>query len=166
MESTIRCPRCDQEIDATEPGCPACGSILSGTMQCARHADVQAIGTCVFCGDPVCDECNIQELSVHFACPEHQSVPLVEGWAQIYSTFDEFEAQLIKDNFEAEGIDCEVLSQKDTTFTVDFGDLSPIRILVPAYSYLDAVPILADHMDEDGEVEFGEGDEAEEEPLA
>jgi hypothetical protein len=153
MNATIFCPRCEQEIDATGSTCPACGHILSGTVQCARHADRQAVGVCVICSDAVCEECD-NDSTRHHACPVHGSVPVFEGWAQVYSTSDTVEADLIKENLQSEGLDAAVLSQKDQSFNVDLGELSPVRILVPAYDYLGAMSLLTSHMDLSGEVVF------------
>ena len=88
-------------------------------------------------------------------CERHGSVPIIEGWAQIYTTGDDVEAQLIRDNLQTEGIDAQVFSQKDHhSFTVALGDLSPVRILVPAFQYQEAEELLRSHMDEKGEVAF------------
>jgi predicted RNA-binding Zn-ribbon protein involved in translation (DUF1610 family) len=153
MDSTIFCPRCEQEIDATSETCPACGHIVQGTLPCERHPDRTAAGVCVICGSPVCKECDNRS-SRHHACPAHASVGIIEGWAQVYSTSDEVEADLIKENLQSEGMDAAVLSQKDQSFSVDLGDLSPVRILVPAYEYSQAMTLLTSHMDLRGEVVF------------
>lgn len=153
MNATIHCPRCEQEIDASSPTCPACGDMLSGTLHCTRHLDRDAVGVCVICGDPVCTECD-NTSTRHHACPLHASVAVIEGWAQVYSTSDTVEADLIRDNLQSEGVDAAVLSQKDQSFNVDLGELSPVRILVPAYGYLDAMNLLVSHMDLRGEVVF------------
>lgn len=153
MNSTIRCPHCEQEVAAGEQACPACGHIHGDPVPCARHPDRQAPGVCIICGDAVCDDCNAGE-SVHHACPDHSAVPVIEGWAQVYTTSDTVEAELIKENLQSEGIDAAVLSQKDQSFSVDLGELSPVRILVPAYEYLSASTLLSSHMDLRGEVVF------------
>lgn len=153
METTIRCPRCEQEVDAEGPSCPACGHIHKGSASCTRHPDRTAAGVCVVCGDGVCEECD-GPAEIHHACPDHAEVPVIEGWAQIYSTSDAVEADLIRDNLKSEGVDAAVLSQKDRSFNVDMGDLSPVRILVPAYDYLDAMAVIGQHMDFTGEVVF------------
>jgi predicted RNA-binding Zn-ribbon protein involved in translation (DUF1610 family) len=150
---TIRCPRCDQEIDAEGPACPACGHIHSGTLQCRRHPDRAAVGVCVICGDALCDECDATD-EMHHACPDHYRIPVIEGWAQVYTTSDDMEADLIKENLQAEGIDAAVLSQKDRSFSVELGDLSPVRVLVPAYAYIEGSRVLGQHMDGAGEVAF------------
>jgi hypothetical protein len=153
MESTIRCPRCEQEVDASEPTCPACGHIHGERMMCSRHPDREAHGACVVCSDAVCDDCDEGE-SVHFACPVHRAIPVIQGWAQIYTTSDTIEANLIRENLESEGIDAAVFDQKDRSFNVEVGDLSPVRLLVPAYEYREAMQVLEAHMDYRGEVSF------------
>jgi hypothetical protein len=153
MESTIHCPRCEQEVAASDSACPACGHIHGESVACARHSDRSADGICVVCGDPACDECNSGD-RLHFACPDHRAVPVIEGWAQIYTTSDSFEADLIKENLRSEGLDAMIFDQKDRSFSIDLGDLSPVRVLVPAYEYMDAMTLLAGHMDAQGEVSF------------
>jgi hypothetical protein len=153
MDSTISCPNCEQEIAADAEACPACGHIHGDGIDCQRHPDRTAGAICVVCGDAVCDECD-EGKSPHHACPDHGAVSIIEGWAQIYTTSDSFEANLIRENLEAEGLDAAVLDQKDTSFNVDMGDLSPVRILVPAFEYLNALSLLAKHMDRLGEVSF------------
>jgi uncharacterized C2H2 Zn-finger protein len=152
-EDTIRCSRCDQQVPADEAACPACGHLHREPMQCARHADREAPGLCVICADPVCSDCDSGP-SPHFACPEHGDIPVMEGWAQVYTTSDTFEADLIRENLQSEGLDAAVLSQKDQTFAFDLGEMSPVRILVPAYEYREALKVLGAHMDARGEVAF------------
>ena len=151
MSETVTCARCEQEFDAGEAGCPACGH-LRQAMPCAAHPDRQAEGQCVFCGVAVCEECN--EAEGHYACAAHCSIPFFQGWAQVYMNNDDVEAQLIRDNLKAEGIDAEILSQQDRTFRVELGDLAPVRVLVPAFDYLDAAEVVAGHMNLAGEVAF------------
>jgi RNA polymerase subunit RPABC4/transcription elongation factor Spt4 len=146
------CPHCGQIVDAGEPACPACGH-LNAPAVCERHPDRAAAGQCVVCGSAGCDECAPQDVP-HYLCPDHREVEVIEGWAQVYTTTDDVEAQLIRGNLEAEGVDAEVLSQKDHMLTVDLGDLSQIRLLVPAYQYGQAKTVLAQHMDSVGEVLF------------
>ncbi|MGH7506216.1 MAG: double zinc ribbon domain-containing protein [Longimicrobiales bacterium] len=149
---TRECENCGQRIDAAEPACPACGQ-LAEAARCERHPERPARGQCVVCGSPVCDECDRKNV-VHYACPAHHDVPIIAGWAQVYSVADDVEADLIRENLQSEGIDAEVLSQKDHALTVDFGDLSQIRLLVPAYEYDRARQVIARHMDLRGEVVF------------
>lgn len=80
---------------------------------------------------------------------------LIQGWAQVYQTGDEIEAQLIRGNLESEGIPAQVFSQKDHAFSVGFGDLSPVRVLVPAFAFEDALAVIRRHTPQEGDVQFG-----------
>jgi hypothetical protein len=139
-------------VDASEPACPACGH-LEKAEKCARHARREAYGRCVICGTAICDDCARPD-TVSYLCPDHSDIEVIEGWAQIYSTADDVEARLIRENLQAEGIDAEVLSQKDHVWSVDLGELSQVRLLVPAYQYAAARSVLAEHMTLQGEVAF------------
>jgi len=78
-----------------------------------------------------------------------------QGWAQVYSTNDDMEAELIRDNLQADGIDAQVLSQKDHfALPVDLGDLAQVRVLVPAYDWEVAEQLITGHLDHDGEINF------------
>jgi hypothetical protein len=79
---------------------------------------------------------------------------VIQGWAQIYSTTNEFEAQLLRENLLAEGIDAQFFSQKDSIFSVDLGELSIVRLLVPVWEYAQAQALIHAHMDHEGEVVF------------
>jgi hypothetical protein len=148
----MECPQCGREIEG-EGACSGCGRLQVSTS-CDRHADRDAAGQCVVCGSAVCSECDKEEVR-EYICPEHHGVTIVDGWVQVYSTFDDLEAQLVRDNLRAEGTDAEILSQKDHfALPVDFGDLSPVRVLVPAYAYSEAMSVLSGHMDRHGEVAF------------
>lgn len=149
------CGHCGENIASGEDACPACGH-LHVTATCAKHADRKAEGQCVICGSTLCAGCN-RGGDTHFVCDTHSNIPVEQGWAQVYTTSDDLEAQLIRDNLQAEGVDARVLSQKDHfALPVDLGDLSPVRVLVPAYSYSDAANLIQSHRDSDGEVRFGD----------
>jgi hypothetical protein len=151
----VSCENCEERIAADAEACPACGH-LRQQRQCSKHAERAAEGQCVVCGTPVCPECD-KGGETHYQCAVHRAIPVVEGWAQIYTTSDDLEAQLIRENLQAEGVDARVLSQKDHfSLPVDLGDLSNVRVLVPAYAYQDAERLLAQHRNARGDVAFGE----------
>jgi hypothetical protein len=152
MSDTFTCPRCGQAHEAADIACPACG-VLATTTACARHPERAARGACVICGDPACELCD-EGSRTHYSCPDHREIPVLEGWAQVYTTGDDVAAALIRDNLQSEGIDAEVLSQKDRSFAVEFGELSPVRVLVPAFQYQGAQEVLDAHRDAAGEVRF------------
>lgn len=153
-EPTRRCERCEETIAADADACPACGHLMT-PARCDVHADRDAPGQCALCGTSLCSECDAGDRRYH-RCAEHASVPIIEGWAEVFSLADEVEAQLIEDNLRAEGVDARVLSQKDhSAFPVDLGDLAVIRVLAPTYAYQEARRLLAAHQDAAGEVSFG-----------
>jgi hypothetical protein len=152
-EEAMDCPHCNETIADDSQSCPACGHLLEART-CDRHPDREAHGVCVICGTAVCDEDNHPQ-SKHYLCEQHAQIPMREGWAQVYMTNDDMEAELIRDNLVADGIDAQVFSQKDHfALPVDLGDLSPVRVLVPAYDWEVAEQLIAGHSDGHGELSF------------
>ncbi len=147
-----RCPRCGDTIADNADYCPACGHVLRAAT-CERHPDRPAVGVCVVCERTLCRECDHPDGGVH-RCETHADIPLIEGWAQVYTTGDEIQADLIRDNLRSEGVEARVFSQKDRSFAVALGDLSPVRVIVPAYAYEEAMEIIRAHTDSEGDVAF------------
>jgi hypothetical protein len=152
MTATATCAHCGQEFDGSENGCPACGH-LQQRVPCTKHPDREAHGQCVICGTIVCEDCD--HGNGHHACAMHSEIPVIEGWAQVYSTNDELEANMVRDNLRSEGIDAEVLSQRDQTLRLELGDFAAtVRVLVPAFDYIPAEELVSGHTDAAGEVRF------------
>jgi len=151
LPDAFRCPRCETEYEGAD-ACPACGT-LEAAVACEAHPDRAAAGRCVICGRPLCEECREAEREP-FVCEEHRTVRMIEGWAQVYSTTGEIEAQLLRENLRAEGIDAQTFSQKDHIYPVDLGELSIVRVMVPVWEYGAALETIRDHMDTEGEVMF------------
>lgn len=147
----IACTRCGTEFRGSD-ACPACGT-LAEPASCDLHPDREAVGRCVLCGRAVCDECRAGDRRA-VRCAEHRTVPVIEGWAQVYTTGSELEARLVSENLRAEGIDSQIFSQRDNMFNVELGDLSLVRLLVPAWHYDAARSVIRQHMDSEGEVAF------------
>lgn len=150
--ATRECENCGERI-ADEDACPACG-FLRSPVPCGAHNETMATAQCVICGTAICGDCEHTSGKAHL-CDLHQDIPVVEGWAQVYTTSTDMQADLIRENLQADGIDARVLSQKDHySFPIDLGDLSPVRVLVPAFAYLEAEEMLRDRMDAGEEVNF------------
>jgi hypothetical protein len=147
----VKCERCGERYRGAD-ACPACGAARE-TLACAEHPDREAAGRCVVCGRAVCDECRVDDRYA-FLCREHEGVMVIEGWAQVYSAPNEFEAQLLRENLRAEGIDAQIYSQRDTSFSVDLGELSIVRLLVPVWEYEHALHVIREHMAAEGDVAF------------
>lgn len=106
----------------------------------------------MFCGRTVCD--GVPGGREPFVCEEHRNITQIGGWAQVYTTTTEWEAQLLRENLRAEGLEAQIYSQKDHIYPVDVGELSIVRILVPVWEYSAALRIIREHMDSEGEVVF------------
>jgi hypothetical protein len=148
---TITCATCDS---VHEPGdaCPACGALNTPTS-CDEHPDRTAHSRCVLCGRAVCER-DADEGRRPTTCPEHRNVPVIEGWAQVFSTATEMEAQLLAENLRSEGIDSTIYNQGDRIFPVDLGELSIHRLMVPVWEYGQALDLIRGYMDTRGEVVF------------
>lgn len=147
----FRCARCETEYEGAD-ACPACGT-LRVEARCETHPDRAAAGRCVICGRAICADCQAGDRDA-FLCEEHRTVRMIEGWAQVYSTTGELEAQLLRENLRAEGIEAQTYSQKDHIYPVDLGELSIVRVMVPVWEYGAALEVIRDHMDTEGEVVF------------
>jgi hypothetical protein len=147
------CPHCDETISEETEDCPACGYFFT-EHTCEKHQHREADGHCVICGVAVCEECNKPQ-SRHFVCEAHSEIPLMSGWAQVYSAQNDVEAELIRENLNAEGVESRVLSQQDhNVFAVGIGELNQVRVLVPAYDYEVAHDLIEEHTGSEGEVTF------------
>jgi hypothetical protein len=147
----FRCERCEERYRGSD-ACPACGH-LRVAMACEQHPERKASGRCVICGRALCSSCRAGDGRA-MLCEQHGGITVIEGWAQVYSTASEFEASLVRQNLEAEGIDARIFSQRDRIFSVDLGELSIVRLLVPVFAYESALELIRDHMDTGGEVAF------------
>ncbi|HLM69026.1 MAG TPA: hypothetical protein VK358_15915 [Longimicrobium sp.] len=149
-EQTVRCEHCGVEF-AGGDACPQCGK-LREQVTCEDDPSQLAVFRCVICGRAVCR--NLPEGSHAALCDEHRTIPIIQGWAQIYSAASEMEAQLIVENLRAEEIDAQLFNQADRSFPVDLGELSIARVLVPVWQYGTALEMIQSHMDSEGEVSF------------
>ncbi len=150
VEETFRCGNCGVEF-AEGDACPQCGK-LRAQVPCEEDPSQLAGFRCVICGRAVCH--NLPDADRAALCDEHRTVPVIEGWAQVYSTASDIEARLIVDNLRAEGIDTQLYDQSDRTFPMDLGEFSISRILVPVWEYGPALALIRSYMDTEGEVAF------------
>ncbi|MFO8030044.1 MAG: DUF2007 domain-containing protein [Cyclonatronaceae bacterium] len=85
----------------------------------------------------------------------------VENWECVYETSIESEAGLVQAFLKDQGLECEVLSKKDSAYTVNFGDLSALFVYVPAEQADDARKALSEW--KDGKIDYeGKGRSEEE----
>ena len=91
-------------------------------------------------GVTVCPKCNIELIS-----KEDFELNLIhhEDWTTIYSTDEQYKAEMIKANLKGGNIDAVILSQKDGSFPVT-GDLAVIKLLVKKEDAEDALKLIED----------------------
>ena len=147
-EQTFQCARCGAEY-AEGDACPVCGK-LRVEVPCDDDASKAAHSRCVICGRAVCGD----EDEPPARCDEHRTIPIIEGWSQVYSTTTDIEANLIAENLRSEGIDAQVYAQTDRSFPVDMGELAIARVLVPVWEHQQALQLIHSYMDTEGEVVF------------
>lgn len=78
-------------------------------------------------GIKICPDCNVELVD-----PSELKQPVElkeENWVVVYSTDQEYKAEMFKDNLESAGIEVSILSQKDHNFPAP-GNFSVIKILV------------------------------------
>jgi hypothetical protein len=148
--AAYRCERCGTEyVDGDS--CPVCGN-LREPVPCEADPAQEAHSRCVICGRAVCGD--RPEGRAAALCDDHRTVPVMEGFAQVYSNSNEFAAQLVVENLRSEGLDATLYSQSDRSFPMDLGELSIARVLVPAFQYEQALELIREYMDTEGEVVF------------
>jgi hypothetical protein len=150
-EATYTCPRCRSDY-AGGDACPVCGTLREGGVPCDDDPSKTAHSRCVICGRAVCGD--PPEGRDAALCDEHREIPVYDGFAQVYTNNNQIAAQLLVENLRAEGLDATLLAQTDRSFPVDIGELSIARVLVPVFEYDQAMQLIREYMDTEGEVVF------------
>jgi len=98
----------------------------------------------------ICPKCDYQYVEEITVCPDcgttlvdasvlKNSEELSEDkWKVVYTTNNEYEVEMMKDNLEGAGIAATILSQKDRNFPAP-GDFSLIKLLVKESDLKDAL---------------------------
>jgi len=113
------------------PFCPSC-----------NYEYVEGVTICPDCGVNLVDESLIDK-------PEEWTE---ENWEVVFSSGEEYEVEMLKDNLESAGIKCTILSQKDRNFPA-LGDFSIIKLLVRKEDVSAAVDFIRDMNSKDKEEE-------------
>lgn len=102
---------------------------------------------------PICPNCEYEYKKGIAFCPDCGSALLKnedyikpeewteKNWEIVFTTSQEFEAEMIKDNLESAGINSVILSQKDRNYPAP-GDFSVIKLLVRKEDVKDAVEFI------------------------
>ena len=70
-----------------------------------------------------------------------------EGWVSVFECSTDFEADLVRDRLDEEGVAAVVLTQRDHAFNLNVGDLAPVHVMVrpeeeaEARAMLDRAPL-------------------------
>lgn len=76
-----------------------------------------------------------------------------EGWVSAFHCSTDFEADLVRDRLDEAGIAAVVLTQRDHSFNLNVGDLSPVHVMVKPDDLEAARAITADAGVSDAELE-------------
>lgn len=107
-------------------------------------------------GITFCPDCGIALLSDdQYIKPEEWTE---ENWEIVYTSYQVFEVDMIKNNLESAGIKAVVLSQKDRNYPAP-GDFSVVKLLVRKEDVQDATAFIQKVKSENIQEDEPEGDE-------
>lgn len=98
------CSLCENEIQKDDDFCPNCGMLFTEFVKCDKHDRKEAVGVCVICSRPYCEECGLFVEEEVFLCKVHSGYETVEGLACVFFADDYMQLDLIKVNLEEEGL--------------------------------------------------------------
>ncbi len=127
------CRKCGRKRSPDLSRCAWCGT-LARAAPCRAHPRRVAMEACVACGTRLCPRCR-RGPRYAALCGHHESVNIISGWAEVYRTAGELDADMVANILLSAGVEAQVLSQKDSANVVSFGGLSVVRVLVPPFQY-------------------------------
>lgn len=153
VDSANACDHCGGAIDLDSDYCPQCGTLYAEDQySCTNHPTGIAVGVCVVCQKLFCDEC-LKEKHGRFYCRDHEAIEASEGWTVIYTTYDIYDAEIIRGRLQSAGITTHAINTTNIGMLADgFIDFSlgrtifkyPVKLFVPADQYLTAKKILSE----------------------
>ena len=85
--------------------------------------------------------------------PEARAARTYEGWVSVFECSTDFEADLVRDRLDEEGLGAVVLTQRDHSFNLNVGDLAPVHVMVRPEEEAKAREVLAQAPVSDEELE-------------
>lgn len=151
----LRCPACEEPISSDDVFCDTCGTLVlpedaPNLPDCEAHAGVAAVAGCVVCGIPLCEECMTEADGKHF-CRKDEHVVVQQGYAIVFRTANEYEADMLVANLQGADIPALVFNQHDHSYFVGVGALALVNVMVPAHQTRQALEIIEAIMSESGE---------------
>ena len=90
----------------------------------------------------------------HDDAPDARKTRTYEGWVSVFECSTDFEADLVRDRLDEEDVAAVVLTQRDHSFNLNVGDLSPVHVMVKpedeaaARELLDRAPLTDEELEE------------------
>jgi len=119
---------------------------------------------------PICPNCEYEYVDGIAFCPDCGSALLADkdyikpeewtekNWEIVYTSSQDFEVEMIRDNLEGAGIKAVILSQKDRNYPAP-GDFSVIKLLVRQEDVHDALEFIQKIKNESSQEEEADGNE-------
>ena len=90
--------------------------------------------------------------------PEHtddasRDARTFEGWVSIFECSTDFEADLVRDRLDEEGLAAVVFTQRDHSFNLNVGDLAAVHVMVRPEEEAAARSVLLEPMISDADLE-------------
>ncbi|MDH7515623.1 MAG: DUF2007 domain-containing protein [Bacteroidota bacterium] len=161
------CPKCEEPVAENDTFCDHCGVLLleeddEKRPECAVHPDRPAIGGCIVCGKPVCEEC-ANEVEGKFFCDDDRHLDVHQDYLLVFRTSAIYEAEMVRANLESAGLDVQVFDQHGHIYFVDIGEMARVNVMVRKDQYDQAREIIASILSSPGTDEGEERGEGEEE---
>ena len=128
----MRCERCGVEQTGVQSFCLTCGTVqhrYSRSVECELHLGEKAVGLCVLCGKPVCNDCAVTAEGKIFC-----NNPVHQDWAKhrsvVHLAYSEFESDMIVRNLLLARIESQAFSFRDHIGTYWLPDAGLVRVLV------------------------------------
>lgn len=143
-EELTHCSECGELTQDHQVFCDHCGSFVSEARKVQftlRTKEHDVVGSCVICGNWIHEGTGDRDGHRWF-CDSDDHYQVYEDWVVVMTSSMEIETRMLATQLESAGIPVQVLNQKDSSYVVNAGDLSVIKLMVPKDRVKDAEEIL------------------------
>ncbi len=150
----VFCFNCQEPVSANDTFCNNCGVLLEEipgdeTPECENHPDRDAVGGCVICGKPLCEDC-AREQNGRVFCESDEHLNVHQGFVVVYTTSTDYEAEMIKANLDGAGIHALIFNQHDHVYFTTMGMLALVNVMVPRAQLEEAREIIEALLKDEG----------------